>query len=92
MKHSVMLLVAAIFAMLGACERRSATVDCSEEWQQQVEYIVGRGDGQGHGPDLGSEEWKSVVEFKLGIRGSGEVPDRDAEAWCVYIQSLIDRG
>jgi hypothetical protein len=39
-------------------------------------------DGQGHGPDIGSDEWKSVIEFRLGIRGKPDLPARASEAWC----------
>ena len=45
----------------------------------------------GHGPDIGSGEWKSVVEFKLGIRGNPDVPDRDSQEWCSYIDALIQQ-
>ncbi|GJL53978.1 MAG: lipoprotein [Nitrospirales bacterium] len=47
------------------------------------------GDGQGHGPDVGSEEWKSVVEFKLGIRDKPNVPNRDSIAWCRQIDQIV---
>ncbi len=43
----------------------------------------------GHGPDIGSEEWKSVVEFQLGIRGNPGVPDRSSEAWCPFTDQQI---
>ena len=43
----------------------------------------------GHGPDIGSEEWKSVIEFKLGIRGNPDVPDRNSSQWCDYIDKLL---
>ena len=46
------------------------------------------GDGQGHGPDLGSSEWRSVIEFKLGIRGDPSVPPRNSELWCAYIYKI----
>jgi hypothetical protein len=62
---------------------------CSGEWQQWVESRVMTGDGQGHGPDIGSDEWQSVVEFKLGIRGEPSVPPRDADEWCSYIDKQI---
>lgn len=55
---------------------------CSDAWYQSIEKKVLTGDGQGHGPDLGSDEWKSVVDFKLGIRGQPDVPGRDSQAWC----------
>lgn len=60
---------------------------CSNEWFAKVDSQVKTGDGQGHGPDLGSSEWRSVVEFKLGIRGNVELPVRDSELWCDYINS-----
>lgn len=62
---------------------------CSAAWQQFIERNAPTGDGQGHGPDLGSDEWKSVVEFKLGIRGNPEVPDRNSDAWCQHIDQLV---
>ncbi len=58
---------------------------CSRGWYSQVEKKISTGDSQGHGPDLGSLEWRSVIEFKLGIRGSSEVPSLDTDQWCIYI-------
>jgi len=62
---------------------------CSDEWNHYVESILSSGDGMGHGPDIGSDEWKSVIEFKLGVRGKAEVPDRSSEAWCNYIDERL---
>jgi hypothetical protein len=62
---------------------------CSEQWQQSIEARLHTGDSQGHGPDVGSAEWFSVVEFKLGIRGKPEVPSRDSLEWCTYIDDRI---
>jgi hypothetical protein len=62
---------------------------CSAEWQQLVESRLVTGDGQGHGPDIGSDEWRSVVEFKLGIRDDPSTPTRDSEDWCAYIDERL---
>ena len=62
---------------------------CSAEWFDFVERKVSSGDGQGHGPDLGSDEWKGVVEFRLGIRGQPNIPPRDSAEWCSYIDRLV---
>jgi hypothetical protein len=62
---------------------------CSPQWNGAVEAIVGTGDGHGHGPDAGSDEWRSVVEFKLGLRGNPTVPPRGDMAWCGYIDRLL---
>ena len=49
-------------------------------------------DGRGHGPDAGSAEWQSVIEFKLGIRGQADIPSRSSKAWCDFIdQRITDR-
>ncbi|WP_420833514.1 hypothetical protein [Shewanella pneumatophori] len=60
---------------------------CHQAWFEQVEQQIVSGDGQGHGPDLGSMEWRSVVEFKLGIRGQAGLPAKDSQLWCDYIDS-----
>ncbi|MGZ9897795.1 hypothetical protein [Shewanella gaetbuli] len=62
---------------------------CSEAWFKQVEQQVMSGDGQGHGPDLGSEEWQSVIEFKLGVRGNSDVPQRNTPQWCEFIDAKL---
>ena len=67
----------------------SAPRACTAAWQQAVEEQLHTADSQGHGPDLGSMEWRSVVEFKLGIRGDAAIPPRDSDAWCRYIDDVI---
>jgi hypothetical protein len=62
---------------------------CSEQWFQHVEEKLQTGDSEGHGPDLGSSEWRSVVEFKLGIRGDPGVPHRETDKWCTYIDERV---
>ncbi|MEZ9199991.1 hypothetical protein [Shewanella sp. 10N.286.54.B9] len=64
---------------------------CNQAWFAKVDKQVVSGDGQGHGPDLGSMEWRSVVEFKLGVRGNESLPAADSDLWCAYIdQHFID--
>lgn len=58
---------------------------CNQAWFAKVEQQLTSGDGQGHGPDLGSLEWRSVIEFKLGIRGQANLPSKDSDLWCDYI-------
>ncbi len=64
----------------------NATV-CTNAWYALVEQKIPTGDGSGHGPDLGSLEWHSVVEFKLGIRDDPTIPELDTEQWCSHIHS-----
>lgn len=65
---------------------------CSHAWVQDVEERLSTGDSQGHGPDPGSMEWRSVVEFKLGIRGDPTIPSRESDQWCAYIDKEIFRS
>ena len=88
----VTLLVSSSF-VVSACENKipqSETVNlCTYSWYQSVESALPSGDGMGHGPDIGSAEWRSVIEFRLGIRGNADVPDRDSDEWCSYINGLL---
>ena len=61
---------------------------CSDARLGAIEQQVMSGDGEGHGPDIGSDEWQSVIEFKLGVRGMDGVPARDSSAWCDYVEKL----
>ncbi|MET0065628.1 MAG: MliC family protein [Candidatus Thiodiazotropha sp.] len=70
---------------------KTADVACSHDWYRATERRLVSGDGQGHGPDLGSEEWKSVIEFKLGVRGHADIPPRDSDDWCRYVDSLMGK-
>ncbi|NOR70381.1 MAG: hypothetical protein GQ532_11935 [Methylomarinum sp.] len=66
---------------------------CTNDWLLQVEKDVLTGDGQGHGPDIGSLEWRSVIEFKLGIRNDPKVPPKESPQWCNYInENFINSG
>ncbi|MGE4049127.1 MAG: MliC family protein [Acetobacteraceae bacterium] len=62
---------------------------CSRSWYEAVERQLPTGDGFGHGPDIGSDEWKSVIEFKLAVRDKPGVPGRDDAAWCGYIDARL---
>lgn len=85
-----LILLAAIFqADDGRSSDLKAGALCSDSWHQFIDKKVATSDGQGHGPDIGSDEWKSVIEFKLGIRGNPNLPGRDSEAWCRHIDQIV---
>jgi len=92
-RWSAACLLLLVAAHISACERAKSPSEtrsaCSESWYRMIERKVPTGDGRGHGPDVGSEEWKSVVEFKLGIRGEPGLPSRDSEAWCRDIDEIV---
>jgi len=62
---------------------------CSEAWNRMIDTKVTSGDGRGHGPDIGSDEWKGTIEFRLGVRGKPELPLRTSEDWCRTIDELV---
>ncbi|MGS0677266.1 hypothetical protein [Shewanella sp. 0m-4] len=64
---------------------RTQVQPCDYAWFKKVEQQLQTGDGQGHGPDLGSMEWRSVIEFKLGIGGDDSIVSVDSDLWCDYI-------
>lgn len=88
-----LLLIVTIALMGAGCVGTNPLPDsvdiCTEAWARSIEDTLLTGDGQGHGPDIGSDEWKSVVEFKLGIRGEPAVPPRDSSAWCDHIDQVV---
>jgi uncharacterized protein len=85
-----MIVMAAFYqASAGSGESLAAGALCSESWYRFIDQKVQTGDGQGHGPDIGSEEWKSVIEFKLGLRGQPNLPERESEAWCRRIDQIV---
>ncbi|KGI78835.1 lysozyme inhibitor LprI family protein [Oleiagrimonas soli] len=62
---------------------------CTAAWYRWVDRHVRTADADGHGPDVGSSEWKSSVEFRLGLRGQAQLPERDSPAWCRFIDARV---
>ena len=82
--------------LVSGCGGKVVTVDatpvaCSLPWYAKVDSILNIGDAQGHGPDPGSAEWRSAVEFKLGIKNEKGKPDIMSADWCDYISTQLDR-
>ncbi|MCL1057740.1 hypothetical protein L2729_06960 [Shewanella gelidimarina] len=70
---------------LSPASQLQQTQDCDQTWFEKVEMQILTGDDNGHGPDLGSLEWRSVVEFKLGVRDDESLPEVSSDLWCDYI-------
>ena len=88
-KLYLLIVTVFIFGCAPAIEHNEGPRPCSNEWLYFVEGQLKTSDSQGHGPDLGSIEWRSVIEFKLGIRGDPRVPGRESEQWCSFIDVYI---
>lgn len=89
MKAAVLSACAAA-ALFTSFDALAASV-CAPSWQRSVELRLGSADSLGHGPDLGSDEWQGVVEFRLGLRGASALPARDSAAWCTLIEQQLAR-
>ena len=79
-----------VLLLIGATGVAQAQSICTYPWYQSIDKILHTTDGQGHGPDIGSDEWKSVIEFKLGVRDGVNVPERSSDQWCQYIDQHIN--
>jgi len=58
---------------------------CTMDWYRIVDKRIQSNDAMGHGPDLGSGEWRRAVEFKLNIASTTVRPPIDSDEWCSYI-------
>ena len=89
---SVFILLLVTASCVYVSENKAPVSHCTNDWFSLVEEAVGITDGKGHGPDLGSLEWRSVVEFKLGIRGESSNPPLDSDHWCSFIDKNFIKG
>jgi len=72
---------------------QSKPVPGSPKWRQEVERLVGTGDGAGHGPDIGLEEWIYTMSRKLGIYDpQGHGPDLGSDEWKNAVHRLVFRS
>ena len=93
-KMIVRVFLLSLFVLLTACsgnrgESAGPDAPCTEEILTSIENSTRTGDASGHGPDLGSDEWHSVVEFRLGVRGDVSVPPRGTKRWCEFVTERL---
>ena len=77
--------------LLAACQTTAPTEAVgSEAWLEQVDRQLAVSDGQGHGPDFGSQEWCNVVHFRL----YGQVPVQPVpceQAWMERVDQEMKK-
>ena len=88
----LVLLAACGQAVESSMAEAQPDTTCAPQRLHAIEEAIGTGDGQGHGPDVGSDEWYSVVEFRLGVRGQPDVPARGSRAWCDFVNAQAAAG
>lgn len=89
------MLSGAIVVLLASCTSPGKPPgqpesSCDMARFEDIDAQLQSGDGMGHGPDIGSDEWKSVIEFLLGLRGAEGLPSHHSPKWCDAIQQAID--
>lgn len=94
------LLILLGFSLTAACgqspsssqsQSEQSVTPCSAERYAAIDAVIQSGDGMGHGPDIGSGEWKSVVVYKLGLQDNKALPNADAAEWCDFISQQLDK-
>lgn len=61
-----MKIFAALCALIiVACSDRSSPPNDWQAWSRWVEARYPVSDAQGHGPDIGSDEWRNAVQEKM---------------------------
>jgi hypothetical protein len=93
MRRRTWMLLGVLVGLVEGCgvtdHSKIAFEGCTDEWFSYMEEQVPTDDGQGHGPDPGSSEWRSVIEFRLGIRDDPSVPPIESRQWCRYVDDRI---
>lgn len=91
--HKILIITPLVLLSFTSCvnkkQEKQKPQDCTPSWYQKVESKVPTGDEHGHGPDIGSHEWKSVVEHRIGIKGNKIVPSIKSKEWCSYIDKVL---
>ncbi|MDA7892308.1 hypothetical protein OAE72_01655 [Akkermansiaceae bacterium] len=63
-----------------------------EAWAMWADEKHSTGDGQGHGPDVGSDEWAYALGTQLGISDSqGHGPDIKSDEWRRAVENKLQR-
>ena len=87
-----MKIIALLFSFfLAACGDRDASPPSDwKTWAVWVEARYPVSDAEGHGPDIGSDEWSRALQQKLGIvDDQGHGPDIGSVEWRAAVQTKI---
>lgn len=87
-----MKIFAALFVIiLTACSERAPVIPADwDAWAVWVEARYPVSDADGHGPDIGSDEWSHALQQKLGIvDDQGHGPDIGSAEWREAVQAKI---
>jgi len=60
-----------------------------DEWASWIESVKPVADKEGHGPDVGSDEWASALAAQAGINKNGHGPDMKSAEWRSAIEKKL---
>ena len=88
MKSLYQLIVVYLFSFMTiACQSDYNSEIGTPFWQQWVDSIVITSDNQGHGPDIGSDEWCDTVDNQLFEGESNFQPC--SEQWNITVDCKL---
>ncbi|QTC00225.1 hypothetical protein JYG33_01765 [Alcaligenes sp. SORT26] len=77
--------------LLAACQNTAPTEKVgSEAWLEKVDRQLAVSDGQGHGPDYGSQEWCNVVHIRLYGQAPAQAAPCD-QAWMERVDQEMKK-
>ena len=82
----------AVFSLivLAGCGDRSAPPEDWKTWSVWVEARSPVSDADGHGPDIGSDEWARALQQKLGVVDEqGHGPDIGSDEWRNAVEQKL---
>ncbi len=82
---------ALLLLSLAACSDRGSELSADwTTWSAWVEARYPVSDAEGHGPDIGSDEWARALQWKLGIVDEqGHGPDLGSAEWRAAVEQKI---
>lgn len=84
------ILAALCLLALAACGERDSAPSDWKTWSVWVEARYPVSDADGHGPDIGSDEWARALQQKLGIvDGQGHGPDIGSDEWRNAVEEKL---
>lgn len=83
-----------MFLSLAACSERASEPPTDwMAWSVGVEARYPVTDADGHGPDIGSDEWAQALQRKLGIvDAGGHGPDIGSAEWRSAVEEKLPSG
>ena len=79
-----------LLVFCGCAERASSPPADWQAWVRWVEDKKPVGDADGHGPDIGSNEWSAALSRELGITDAeGHGPDVGSAEWRATVESKL---